>query len=615
MGSSNGLANLDSRMDKIGKNYVGKTGFGVAVGLLAVSIVTALILGGISLHEKTGENLGFTNQITANFQTGDPTSTGVCVSLNSGGKYEVSLNYSNLATSAYIQYLNGVSPGEGQSNRVLVLDSTKGISGISTLRADVLYGQLGDSTSNNNAYVTGLSVASAGYFEQDLYVTGKSYLVGGASVTGGLCVSGGACISGGLCASGDSYLQGNLVTGDTTTNTVSGTNSSIVGGEQNQVSGNSSVTMAGISNSVTADMSFAIGGFNNIVSGSSSGIISGFNNTINPTSSHSFILGGQQNVINDSNADSCILGGVCHFMDNISGYSAIVGGLSCSITDNSDKSFIGGGENNSINQVSRNSGIISGSDNKIIIRNSHSFIGGGQNNSVIGADSGFSSLIGGKDNTIDSDYTSITGGVGLSTVGGPGSSWSHSLLCGKYNDPNFFPWDNCISQTLPGVSYRFAVGSGTDSGTSNLAFSVDDVGNLYFGTSAGASIYQRISATEYTAKTFTIQHPTITDRWLRHGCLEGPEGGVYYRGKGEAPTIISLPDYVVHIAVNFTVQITPIGEPRLMSASEVSADGQFRVYGEGRFHWNVTGERISLEPEPLKSEVHLRNIGPYSWEY
>ena len=186
-----------------------------------------------------------------------------------------------------------------------------------------------------------------------------------------------------------------------------------------------------------------------------------------------------------------------------------------------------------------------------------------------------------------------------------------------YNNHSTYPWDESGIQTQSGSCYRFIVGSGNPS-TKNNAFVVDDVGNIYFGTSAGASIYHRTSTTgsnQYTAKSFTIQHPTITDRWLRHGCLEGPEGGVYYRGKGEAPAIISLPDYVVHIAVNFTIQITPIGEPRLMSTSEVSADGKFHVYGEGRFHWNVTGERISLEPEPLKTEVRLRNIGPYSWEY
>ena len=157
------------------------------------------------------------------------------------------------------------------------------------------------------------------------------------------------------------------------------------------------------------------------------------------------------------------------------------------------------------------------------------------------------------------------------------------------------------------------VGGGT-AASRNKAFSVDNVGNIYFGTTAGASIYMRSGATSYTAKAFTIQHPTEDDRWLRHGCLEGPEGGVYYRGKGNAPVIVSLPDYASKIATDFTLQVTPIGEPRTMSASEVTPNGSFNVYGDGPLHWTATGERISMNPEPLKSEIIIRSMGPYSWE-
>ena len=95
--------------------------------------------------------------------------------------------------------------------------------------------------------------------------------------------------------------------------------------------------------------------------------------------------------------------------------------------------------------------------------------------------------------------------------------------------------------------------------------------------------------------------------------MEGPEGGVYYRGKGEAPATIRLPDYATHIASDFTVQVTPIGSPRMMSASEVSQEGTFRVYGEGKFHWTAIGERVPLEAEPLKTEVNIHSMGPYSW--
>jgi hypothetical protein len=35
-----------------------------------------------------------------------------------------------------------------------------------------------------------------------------------------------------------------------------------------------------------------------------------------------------------------------------------------------------------------------------------------------------------------------------------------------------------------------------------------------------------------TSKTFIIDHPIKKDKYLVHACVEGPETGVYYRGKG-----------------------------------------------------------------------------------
>ena len=63
-------------------------------------------------------------------------------------------------------------------------------------------------------------------------------------------------------------------------------------------------------------------------------------------------------------------------------------------------------------------------------------------------------------------------------------------------------------------------------------------------------------------KKFDIPHPTRGEGWrLAHACLEGPEMGVYYRGKTKSKTI-DLPDYwtgLVHFD-SITVQFTPIGK-------------------------------------------------------
>ena len=44
-------------------------------------------------------------------------------------------------------------------------------------------------------------------------------------------------------------------------------------------------------------------------------------------------------------------------------------------------------------------------------------------------------------------------------------------------------------------------------------------------------------------KLFDIPHPTKEKHRLRHGCLEGPENGVYTRGRLVNSNIINLPDY------------------------------------------------------------------------
>ena len=120
----------------------------------------------------------------------------------------------------------------------------------------------------------------------------------------------------------------------------------------------------------------------------------------------------------------------------------------------------------------------------------------------------------------------------------------------------------------------------------------------------------------YSAKTFVIDHPKNPERYLVHGCLEGPEAGVYYRGIGEIESesvVVDLPHYTDSLAFEFTVNLTPIGKPRPLGASRVK-NGQFEVYGtQGEFYWTVFGKRLNINTEPVKSEVVVHGHGPYRW--
>ena len=64
-----------------------------------------------------------------------------------------------------------------------------------------------------------------------------------------------------------------------------------------------------------------------------------------------------------------------------------------------------------------------------------------------------------------------------------------------------------------------------------------------------------------TTKLFDIKHPTKEGYRLAHACLEGPENGVYIRGKLKNDKLILLPEYwrnLINIDT-ITVQLQPIG--------------------------------------------------------
>ena len=60
-------------------------------------------------------------------------------------------------------------------------------------------------------------------------------------------------------------------------------------------------------------------------------------------------------------------------------------------------------------------------------------------------------------------------------------------------------------------------------------------------------------------KQFNIQHPTKSGYRLIHTCLEGPEIGVYYRGRLANSNVIELPEYWKGLvdAETITVSLTP----------------------------------------------------------
>jgi hypothetical protein len=129
----------------------------------------------------------------------------------------------------------------------------------------------------------------------------------------------------------------------------------------------------------------------------------------------------------------------------------------------------------------------------------------------------------------------------------------------------------------------------------NKIFTVDSSGN---GVLTGS-----LSA---TSKSFLIPHPTKPGMQLRYGSLEGPENGVYVRGKLVDATVIELPDYwtgLVH-ADSITVNLTAAGAGQQLYVEKIENNCVYIVNETGKpvnCFYTVYGERKDVD----KLEVEI----------
>lgn len=111
-----------------------------------------------------------------------------------------------------------------------------------------------------------------------------------------------------------------------------------------------------------------------------------------------------------------------------------------------------------------------------------------------------------------------------------------------------------------------------------------------------------------TTKSFVIDHPTKAGMRLRYGSLEGPENGVYVRGRLTGSNTIELPEYWTKLvdADSITVNITPVGKHQKLFVKEI-ADNKVVIGNDAMFtnkvdcFYVVYGERCDVEK--LETEV------------
>jgi hypothetical protein len=133
---------------------------------------------------------------------------------------------------------------------------------------------------------------------------------------------------------------------------------------------------------------------------------------------------------------------------------------------------------------------------------------------------------------------------------------------------------------------------------------INSSGNVGIGTTSPGYKLEVNGSFAATTKSFIIDHPTKPGMKLRYGSLEGPENGVYIRGKSSSYTI-ELPDYWTKLVdpESITVQITPYGAPQNIWVSSI-ADNTVRIASDTpicTYFYFIQAERVDVE----KLEVEI----------
>jgi hypothetical protein len=157
------------------------------------------------------------------------------------------------------------------------------------------------------------------------------------------------------------------------------------------------------------------------------------------------------------------------------------------------------------------------------------------------------------------------------------------------NDANRgFWWGDSAHNDASGAMALTTNGRLTVAASARIGFGESDT------TSPGTNYTLEVNGTfAATSKSFVIDHPTKDGMKLRHGTLEGPEDGVYVRGRLKDTNVIELPDYwtgLVHedtITVNLTaiggkqdIWVEDIVDNTVIVGSDAPINCFYTVYGE-----------------------------------
>ena len=267
-----------------------------------------------------------------------------------------------------------------------------------------------------------------------------------------------------------------------------------------------------------------------------------------------------------------------HFIDR--GGSYAWGGLSSNPSENSTKNLF----NANADTVNINNSNISGSTYTLTLTN-------------LPKAQSYSSYIG----IVFGHDTFAPGSIVIETSTDGGSNWTTRL-----NDSDSKTVYACTYDTggtgTNAIRFTFtaAPGSAQVRIQSIAAYNYNSAGmENYFLPLSGGTVYGNttINGTlSATTKSFDIPHPTQDGMRLRYGSLEGPENGVYVRGRLTGSSVIELPEHWSGLVDedSITVQLTAIGKSQDLWVEDVSIE-QVRVCDASTdCFYMVMAERIDV---------------------
>lgn len=202
----------------------------------------------------------------------------------------------------------------------------------------------------------------------------------------------------------------------------------------------------------------------------------------------------------------------------------------------------------------------------------------------------------------DSNYTiGMQNGI---TYGGLENDWGMTFQFNNADSRGFW-WGDSGHSTAQGAMALTTNGKLTVAHSVRVGFGEDDV------SIPGSTYRLEVNgAFAATTKSFLIDHPTKPGMRLRYGSLEGPENGVYVRGRLRDNNVIELPEYWTKLVDpdSITVQLTPAGKYQHLYVEDIR-DNKVFVGNDNKdadincFYY-ILAERIDVDKLEVEVEIH-----------